>query len=689
MSSEIEQKQAKFHSITQDGYKEYNLGNYYRAKNIHDTAIALAKEINDHDLICKASTNLGNCCFRVGKMDEALFYHINAEEIAEICRKDFKKKKSPLEITNAMFELPGIKNHIGLIHLKKGLFSEADKEFDHGIKIASELKQIENLHPEIIAKLQNVSIRLRVSKIERLQLTLDWNLVEKELLGLIIEVRSILPNPPNYNAVYIRLNTRIYANLSIMLGSLYMNNNEMDKATEYINIGETIGTELNDTEIKRLAIFKKSQSLYLKKNDELAYKLLQNPLFQLKEKGGLLENKKDLIEYYLFLAELYANQNHLKECFELLLETQKEISSNGYDIDILKLFILMTKFSLEEGTLENAKNLLNFLISKVTTENQDRKGQNSDIIFPREILNNILKEILNNFSKTENVETRKKTIQRIDDFLRNIYRKINLVSFRFAEKPQNESLTVLIQGSILFFSTIFTLPESYINFKDNWYNIYKKRFAKISEISLEELIAIKYNELNLKRYEDCILKLYNIIEIEIYRHFINPIKIYIIKQDSHLEISSDLPYDNRDEDKYFRQFREFILDENEDLKFIAIEKFLIYLTGLQKGKWVESWKDTISIVNNRISERDIVRLKNVSQFLSKTWSTTLGPKRFREIRNNIVHNVNAIFSKQELESLFFIFKTNILGEEEIKAENSNQQISLLKELTNISIKVEK
>jgi hypothetical protein len=616
-------------------------------------------------------------------LEDSLIYHRNAEEMAEFSRDELKKQTQKIDPKNSAFELPGIKNHIGLIYLKKGLYLEAEKEFEIGLENALELKKIEALPIEPDAKLNNVIIRLKKSKIEKLQLSLDWSSVETGLIDLLQQVPLILPDSSNYDPIYSRLNTRIHANLSLMLATFYMNKSKIEKAKTLIDTAETVGNALDDIEIKRLVIFKKAQIQYLLGADKEASNFLQDPLFQPKGEGGLLENKNDIIEYYLFLAELYANQNKFKESFQLLIKTQEEIGSNGYYIDFIKLFVLITKFSIEDGRFENAEKVINFLIARYSRIDQGIIGGSNQILSLNDVLTNISKELIKNPSIDLDFINRKNTIQRISDFLRQLYNRINLINFKFNEKTQNDYLPLLIQSSILFFTTLYSLPEMYETFKSRWYNVYKKKFSKISESSLEELIAIKYNELNVKRYEDCILKIYNIVEIELYHYFINPVKNILKNQNYNLG-----RYDP-EKDRYFLQFRAFIIRENEGLNFIVIEKFILYLTGLYQDEWMDSWNGLLSMVNNHISEQDMTRLKTVAGFLKNNWSTTLGMKNFREIRNTIVHNVKRTLSKQEFESLFFDFKKIILDEIDIKGDNSNQNLQLLRELTNITILEEK
>ncbi len=660
------------------GYEEYNLGKYENALTLHNSALKKANKIKDDNLICKANTNIGNCYFRLGKLEKSIFNHTIAKDISIKFLNSLNIDMNLLEDEKcAIFELPGILNHIGIVYLQKKSFFDADYEFKEGLKVITLLKN-SRLHYQIKEKLDYVKIRLKKSRIKILKTQFQWDNVESEYVKLIELVSNNLTNV-NPKGIYKQLNTRMKANLKIELGSLYIRQNRLEEAENIINQAEDLGKAWKDTEIKRFAKFKLAQITYLKGNQNEALAIINNKIFKSIEMGGLLENKNAIVEYYLFKANILANLNQYDSCINVLLEVQSVLTSIDFDLGVVKLFTLLIKYSLEMKLLQITREIIEFLINsfflefKISESPSSKKSPQMDL---KEIFQETLSLVTN---KTKNDVK----IEEIYDEFSRVHEYLNSVSFKFIEKGKISSLQSFIPLTLLFFSTIRKRPKLFGSFKNEWINFYKKKFNNLSMMSLLDLASIKYNETYLESFDDCIRKIFNIIELELFRKVLNPIKKLYRHKTNLRGIDKQLSnrsYDNTD--YQFLEFLDYLKNEDKDLRIVVIERFLLFLDDNQSSNiWFSSWSDFIKEFKLQLSNSQLNYLKSIGLLLDKKWSTTLGNKNLRQIRNVIEHKSSKTHTKQELVTLYSEFRPMIIGDDELLLEDE----TLLRIINNIKL----
>jgi len=556
---------------------------------LHKSALKKAEKIRDDNLICKAKTNIGNCYFRLGKLEKSIFNHTIAKEISRKSLNSLNIDNNLLEDKkSAIVELPGILNHIGIVYLQKSSFFDADCEFKEGLNVIALLKNY-RLHYQIKEMLDYVKIRLKKSRINILKYQFQWDKVESEYIKLIELVSNNLARV-NPEDIYKQLNARMKANLKIELGSLYISQSRLKEAKIIINEAKDLGKAWKDTEIKRFSMFKLAQITYLEGNQNEALAIINNKIFESIEMGGLLENKNALVEYYLFKANILANLNQYDSCINVLLEVQSELTIIDFDLGVVKLFTLLIKYSLEMKLLKITKDIFKFLINsfflefKISENPSSKKSLKMDL---KEIFQESLSLMTN---KTKNDVK----IEKIYHEFSRVYEYLNLIPLKFIEKGNISSLKSFIPLTLLFFSTIRKRPKLFGSFKNEWINFYKKKYDNLSMMSLLDLAAIKYNETYLERFDDCIRKIFNIIELELFRKILNPIKKLYRSEKNQGEINKQLSNINYYTDWQFIEFIEYLKNEDKLLRFFVIERFLLFLDNNQStNKWFSFWSDFI------------------------------------------------------------------------------------------------
>ncbi|MEO8033555.1 MAG: sigma 54-interacting transcriptional regulator [Acidobacteriota bacterium] len=111
------------------GAIEYSLGNWQRAKEILEQAVAVGEELNSPQLCKVASTNLGNTLWKLGDWDRAL--------------EHYRRNLEMSEAEGDLWDLVTAYNNVGIIEFGRGNFHVAGEFFEKSVRIDQKIGALE------------------------------------------------------------------------------------------------------------------------------------------------------------------------------------------------------------------------------------------------------------------------------------------------------------------------------------------------------------------------------------------------------------------------------------------------------------------------------------------------------------------------------------------------------------------
>lgn len=639
----------EYESHIKKGDNFSNNGSYESAKDEYERAL---KCIIDDEKKCKTNEKLGEIYYQTGDYEDALTYFIEAERIA---------------INNHLGKLhASIRNHIGNVYIKKFEFENGKIEFIEAIKSIDILLENRNLSGNAKEKLEILKVQTEIS------LSVYYfetnNLDDAQ--NLLQEIHRKLKDDKfstNNDSVKRNLGTVKY-----LLGSLAMYRANEKNEENYFHEAIKIGEEINNKKIVNYCHLKLGEFRFLKNNPEEALDKLKKLTDNIPEDA--IENKEEQFNSYFLIAQIYSELGNFENCLDYILRAEKELQKAYKFYGFLKIFLLLLNLNIKvknsSTIFDKLEKSIHICLKEIKHDLNDEKIiklyiNRYDITY---LINTILKILDLPYGKQGN-ETK---ISIIFDSLKNIDPNKKEKN-SFSKKKHTKYIKIISQNYISLLNSLVNRPQAYKIYSTIWNNRFKRKFINISEYVLNELVFIEYNFENTQKFNDCTLKLANLIEYEIKNKIFIPLKEKL-KNEEIVLYKGDY--------WELHDFKDFIEDEEDDeIKFSAMESILNHVCNPDKilKKFIH-WKPVVEKINNCF-ELIFQQIRTINKFLHQKFTISNREFILRKLRNDITHPTQGKKLKI-MENEFIVIKNKIIGDE----YNYHSKNTILNKILSISFK---